>query len=252
MKIILTLLFFFTICSLVSAQDMPRMSMKDTLTEKKKEMKDIQDEMMLPMPFFTHMGMPLDVGSYNFRLAALPTQNEGATNMEFNAQFMTGLSKTVGLMVGGSGSFDAPTLEVMFQFLTIKSKNGMNGFSPIIEFEFPLGKEATRKVYTLVGFATTLSNSKIAFNQVLHYSPLEDLAEGSASVVIKLAKNIFFVSEVSGVTEKGQRPMFNLLGGVKIKVHKYLTLGFGYQQPFSSNKEFTSQYIFQTSSDWKR
>jgi hypothetical protein len=231
---------------------MPGMSMKDTLTEKKKEMKDIQDEMMLPMPFFTHMGMPLDVGSYNFRLAALPTQNEGTTNTEFNAQFMTGLSKTVGLMVGGSGSFDAPTLEVMFQFLTIKSKNGMNGFSPIIEFEFPLDKEATRKVYTLVGFATTLSNSKIAFNQVLHYSPLEDLAEGSASVVIKLAKNIFFVSEVSGVTEKGQRPMFNLLGGVKIKVYKYLTLGFGYQQPFSSNKEFTSQYIFQTSSDWKR
>ncbi len=252
MKKTLTLLLIFTLSSLTSAQDMPGMTMKDTLKEKRNEKMAMNDEMMLPMPFFTHMGMPLAVGSYNLRLAALPTQIDGITKTEFNAQFMTGLSKTVGLMLGGSGSFDAPTLEVMFQFLTIKSKNGMNGFSPIIEFEFPLDKEAEHKVYTLVGFATTLSNSKVAFNQVLHYSPLEDLAEGSASVVVKITKNVFFVSELSGVTEKGQRPQFNLLGGLKIKVHQYLILGFGYQQPISSNKEFTSQYIFQTSSDWKR
>ena len=84
------------------------------------------DEMMLPMPFFTHMGMPLAVGTYNLRLTALPKQNEGITKTEFNTQFNTGLSKTVGFMIRGYGSFDAPTLEVMFQFLTIKSKNGMN------------------------------------------------------------------------------------------------------------------------------
>lgn len=185
MKKTLTLFLVFTICSLASAQDMPTMTMKDTITKKNEKKNIMEDELMLPMPFFTHMGMPLEVGSYNLRLAALPTQNEGLTKTEFNAQFMTGLSKTVGLMVGGSGSFDAPTLEVMFQFLTIKSENGMNGFSPIIEFEFPLDKEAAHKVYTLVGFATTFSNSKVAFNQVLHYSPLEDLAEGSASVVEK-------------------------------------------------------------------
>ena len=104
----------------------------------------------------------------------------------------------------------------MVQFLVLKSKNGMSGFSPIIEFEFPLGKEATRSVYTLVGFASTISNSHVAFNQVIHYSPLEDLAEGSASLVVKVSKRVFIVSEISGVIEQGAPPIFNLLGGVKL------------------------------------
>lgn len=41
---------------------------------------------MLPMPFFTYMGMPMDVGAYNLRVAALPTQNEEKQiqNLMFN------------------------------------------------------------------------------------------------------------------------------------------------------------------------
>ena len=148
--------------SLFSAfgQQMPNMKM-DTTTVKKEEMKDGQHQMMLPMSFFTHMGIPYEVGTYGLRLAALPTVNEGKVNTEFNFQFETGLSKTVGLFIGGEGLFDDPTLEAMFQFLIWKSKNGMNGISPIIEFEFPLGAEATRSVYTLVGFASTFSNSRV-------------------------------------------------------------------------------------------
>lgn len=200
---------------------------------------------MLPMPFFTHMGVPYNVGTYGLRLAALQTQNEGESKTEYNFQFETGLSKTVGLFIGGEGLFDNTTLETMFQFLVWKSKNGMNGFSPIIEFEFPLYKEATRNVYTQVGFATTFSNSHLAFNQVLHYSPQEDLAEGSASAVVKVSKRIFLVTEISGVVEEGERPIFNLLGGIKIQVSKNFLLGFAYRIPITDNKDYSSQYILQ-------
>jgi len=213
--------------------------------------------MILPMPFFTHMAMPLEVRSYNIRAALLPTRFDGKTTTEFNVQFTTGLSKNVGLFLGAEGAFDHPTLEAMFQFLVWKSQNGMNAFSPIIEFEFPLGKEAAgkeakRSVYTLVGFATTFSNSHIAFNQVLHYSPLEDLAEGSVSLVAKVSNRLFLVTEISGVTEKGERPIFNLLGGVKIKLSKNFMIGIGYQHPITSNREFSSQYIIQPDLTWKR
>jgi hypothetical protein len=226
----------------------------DTTVVKDTGMKEMQDQMMLPMPFFTHMGMPLPVGEFDLRAAALPTQNIGKekSTTEFNVQFMTGLSKTVGLFLGAQGSFDQPTLEAMVQFLVWKSKNGMNGISPIIEFEFPLAKDAKRRVYTLVGFATTFSNSHVAFNQVLHYSPLEDLAEGSFSFVIKVSKRIFLVSEFLGVTEKGEGPIFNLLAGVKIKLNKNFMIGIGYQRPITTNKEFSSQYIFQPDLSWKR
>lgn len=237
--------FFFGVCIFYAyGQDMPKMN-KETSTNKSKDIKDTQNQEMLPMAIFTHMGMPLNVGSYSLRLAALPTQNERKTTTQFNFQFETGLSKTVGLFLGGDGLFDDPTLEAMVQFLVLKSKNGLSGFSPIIEFEFPLGKEAKRSVYTLVGFATTLSNSHLAFNQVLHYSPLEDLEEGSASLVIKVSERIFLVTEISGVVQIGSRPIFNLLGGVKVKLNKNFLIGFAYQIPLTDNRDYSSRYVFQ-------
>ena len=241
----LSLLFiFFVGIFSAQSQQMPKMK-TDTSSVKKENMKDGQQQTMLPMPFFTHMGIPYNVGTYGLRLAVLPTLNDGKENTEFNFQLETGLSKTVGLFIGGEGLFDDPTLETMFQFLVWKSKNGMNGFSPIIEFEFPLGKESTRSVYTLVGIASTFSNSHVAFNQVLHYSPLEDLAEGSVSMLVKVSKQIFLVSEISGVTEKGARPIFNLLGGIKFQLNKNFLIGFAYQLPLTTNRDYSSRYVFQ-------
>lgn len=121
----------------------------------------------------------------------------------------------------------------------------MNGISPIIEFEFPMGNKAMRNVYTLVGYAVTLSNSHVAFSQVLHYSPLEDLAEGSASLVIKASKRIFLVPELSGVVQKSSRPIFDLLLGVKVKLNKTFVLGVAYQLPLTENRDFSSRYVFQ-------
>lgn len=242
-KLILTVAIVATKFSAYS-QQMQKMKL-DTTSVKQEDIKDEQHQTMLPMPFITHMGVPYNVGTYGLRLAVLPTINEGEENTEFNFQFETGLSKTVGLFIGGEGLFDDPTLETMFQFLVWKSKNGINGISPIIEFEFPLGEEATRNVYTLVGFASTFSNSHIAFNQVLHYSPLEDLAEGSISTLVKVSKRIFLVSEISGVTEKGTKPIFNLLGGIKFQLNNNLLIGFAYQLPLTTNRDYSSQYVFQ-------
>ena len=242
---LVSLIIFYVGISSASSQKIPKMNMDTAAAIKQKGMMDMQNQMMLPMPFFTHMGIPFNVGSYGLRVAALPTQIEGKTNTQFNFQFETGLTKTVGLLLGGEGLFNDATLEAMFQFLVLKSKNGMNGFSPIIEFEFPLGKDATRRFYTLVGFATTISNSHVAFNQVFHYSPLEDLEEGSASLVVKISNRIFLISEISGVVEKGARPIFNLLPGVKFKVSNNFLLGFGYQFPLTDNRDYSSRYVFQ-------
>ncbi len=234
----------FILCIGILSANSQGMSKKNMGTLPK-DTGNMQNKMMLPMAFFTHMGMPLNVGTYGLRVAALAVQNDGKTKTEFNFQFETGLSKTVGLFLGGEGLFEDPTLEAMFQFLVWKSKNGMNGFSPIIEFEFPLGKEAKRTVYTLVGVAATISNAHLAYNQVIHYSPLEDLAEGSGSLVAKVSKRVFLVSEISGVVQKDEQPIFNLLAGVKVKLNRNILLGFAYQLPLTSNRNYSSRYVFQ-------
>lgn len=208
-------------------------------------MNEGQTQMMMPMPFFTHIGVLYDVGTFGARVAVLPTELDGNLKTELNFQLETGLSKTVGLFIGGEGLFDDPTLESMFQFLVWKSKNGMNGVSPIIEFEFPLSKTATRKVYTLVGISSTFSNSHVAINQVLHYSPIEELEEGSVSFLMKATKHIFLVSEVSGVVQNGSRPIFNILGGLKFQIYKNFLLGFAFQLPLTTNRDFSSRYVIQ-------
>ena len=104
------------ICQQMSTMDM------DTSGKTEQNPGVMQTQMMLPMAFFTHMGVPLNPGTYGLRMAALQTQFEGQTKTEFNFQFETGLSKTVGLFLGGEGLFADPTLEAMVQFLVLKTQ----------------------------------------------------------------------------------------------------------------------------------
>ncbi len=213
-----------------------------------------QNQAKFPLPFFTNIGLPLNVGTYSIKAASLPTQNEGKTNMQYNFQLETGITKTVGLVFSGTALFCDPTVEesmqfpvidVLTKFLVFKSDNGLNGFSPFIEFEFPWNNERTHDVYTLVGFASMLANENISFNQDIHYSPLENLEKGSISLILKISKRIYLVTECAELTQKDARPIINLLGGLKIKLYNNFILGFAYQLPITNNKDYTSQYIFQ-------
>jgi hypothetical protein len=234
------------------SQQMPKMN---TDSAKGKNVNDkgsqMSDDEEIAHPFFTHMGMPEAVGTYSLRLAALATRMDGKTKSDFAFHFETGLSKFVGLHIRNDRFLDNTHTEIMFQFAAIRSKDGMSGFSPIIEFEIPTKRGASR-INTLVGFSTAVVRSRFAFNQVLHYNPREDMMDGSAALVYKLSKKTFFVVEILGNKMQDAQAVINLLGGVKIKLNKYIILGIGYQQPITTNKEFSSQYIFQPDMEWKR
>lgn len=200
-------------------------------------------------PFFTHMGMPDPVGSYSLRIPVTATQMEGNTKADFGFHFETGLSKTIGLHIRNDRFLNDTHSEIMFQFVAIKSKDGMSGFCPIIEFEIPTKKGVSR-INTLVGFSTAYVRPRFAINQIIHYGPREDMLEGSAAFVYKVRNGIFLVTEIFGEKMPDELASFNLLVGVKVTVNKFLTLGIGYRQPISTNKEFSSQYIFSPDVEW--
>lgn len=229
------------------SQEMPKMN-TDSAGKNKSQMSDDEE---IAHPFFTHMGMPEAVGTYSLRLAALATRMDGKTKGDFAFHFETGLSKFVGLHIRNDRFLDNTHTEIMFQFAMIRSKDGMSGFSPIIEFEIPTKKGASR-INTLVGFSTALVSSRFAFNQVLHYNPREDMVDGSAALVYKLNKKVFFIVEILGEKMQDAHAVINLLGGMKVRVSKNLLLGIGYQQPITTNKEFSAQTIFQPDIEWKR
>ncbi len=218
-----------------------------------------KEEPELAHPFFTHMGMPDAVGNYSLRVPTTLTKEnatvvdgtkvDGKTQANFGFHFETGLSKTIGLHIRNDRVSSNSFTEVMFQFVAIRSKDGMSGFSPIIEFEFPTHKGASG-INTLVGFTTAFVRPNFSWNQVLHYGSKENNYEGSAAVVYRVANGVFLVVEIMGEKFPSESIALNMLGGVKVSVGKFLTLGIGYRQPITSNKEFSLQYVFSPDVEW--
>jgi hypothetical protein len=214
------------------------------------KMGQMSDDKDLAHPFFSHMGMPHEPGTFSLRLSALATQTEGKTKGDFAFHFETGLSKFIGLHIRNDRFLQESHTEIMFQFAAIKSRDGMSGFSPVIEFEIPTKKGATR-INTLVGFSTAIVGSHIAFNQAIHYNPYDNMVEGEGSLVFKAGKRVFLIAEILGEKMPHEQAFVNLVGGVKIKLNDNFMLGIGYQQPVTTNRDFSSQFILQPDMEWK-
>ena len=202
-------------------------------------------------PFFTHMGVPEGVGVYNLRIYGLLNRVDGATKGDFGFHLETGLTKRIGLHIRNDSFLNRTRSEAMFQFLAIKSKDGMSGFSPIIEFEFPTRRGGGSRVNTLVGFTTALVNKRAAFNQVVHYNPREDSVDYSFALVLRAGKKYFPVFELLGEGMRGERPIVDLVGGLKVRVSKNFVLGFAFRAPVTNRRDFSSQSVFSTDVEWK-
>jgi hypothetical protein len=200
--------------------------------------------------FFTHMGMPEGVGVYNIRLGGLVTSVDGKRDVDLAFHFETGLTKTIGFHLRNDGILDRAHTEAMFQFAAISSEDGMSGFSPIIEFEFPTHAGEDQHINTLVGFSTALAGPIASFNQVLHYNPRSDGLEGSASLVVRVGSVFFPVVELAGEVAPGEMPMYNLLGGLKFRVSDLMTLGLGLQAPLTTQRNYSWQIVFQPAIEW--
>jgi hypothetical protein len=247
-------IFIFGVSTLSAySQQMSKMNADSTKIKSRNasdKMGQMSDDKDLAHPFFSHMGMPHEVGSYSLRLSALATRTDGKTKGDFAFHFETGLSKFIGLHIRNDRFLQESHTEIMFQFAAIKSRDGMSGFSPIIEFEIPTRKGATR-INTLVGFSTAIAGSHLAFNQAFHYNPYDDMVEGEASLVFKAGKRVFLIAEILGEKMPDEQAIINLVGGVKVKLNENFMLGIGYQQSVTTNRDFSSQFILQPDMEWK-
>ncbi len=211
-----------------------------------------KEEAELPHAFFTHMGLPEGVGVFNLRTLEIATRADGKTQADFAFHLETGLTRRIGLHIRNDQFRENPGTEAMFQFTAFESKDGMSGFAPVIEFEFPTGPKGGSRINTLVGFTWTLANRSVAFTQVLHYNPREDGADGSAALVFKLGSRIFPVVEVLGEGARGMPTVLSLLGGVKVRMREWLHLGLAVQFPVTNAKEFSRQWAFGPDVGWAR
>lgn len=249
MKKILTLLIIIFTNLSVSSQSNDSTKMKQVMHMKGEKMK-MGMEMEVAHPFFTHMGVPEAVGVYSLRLSGLLTNTEEKKDGDFAFHFETGLSNFVGLHIRNDGVLDRQHTELMFQFAALRSKNGMSGFSPLIEFEIPTKSGGDRHINSLIGFTTALANSKFAFNQAIHFNPRVEEYEFNGSFVIKVGSRFFPIAEIFGQAIPHELPTVNLLGGLKVRLSKKLLIGVAIQGPLSQSKDFKWQLIFQPDIEW--
>ncbi|MDZ4865091.1 MAG: hypothetical protein SGJ01_16850 [Gemmatimonadota bacterium] len=201
-------------------------------------------------PFLTHMGVPEGVGVFSLRASGLVTRADSKTEGDFGFHFETGLTKTIGLHIRNDAFRTNSHTEAMFQFVAIMSKDGMSGFAPLIEFEFPTKSGAGSRIESLIGFTTALANSQIALNQVIHYNPREDAVDGSAALVARVAERFFPVAEILGEGGTGAPTVVTLLAGLKVQVREGITLGFALQFPVSGSRDFSSRMVLQPEFEW--
>ncbi|MEO5814950.1 MAG: hypothetical protein ABIT20_06690 [Gemmatimonadaceae bacterium] len=209
-----------------------------------------KEEGEAPHPFLTHMGMPEGVGVFALRVSGLATRADGKTTGDFGFHLETGLTKTIGLHIRNDAFLTNARTEVMLQFAAIMSEDGMSGFAPLIEFEFPTHSGAGSRIGSLIGFTTALANPRVSFNQVFHYSPREDAVEGSAALVARVAKGVFPVVEVLGEGGSGATAAIGLLVGLKMRVREGIHLGVAYQVPLSNRRDFASRALLQPEFEW--
>ena len=191
------------------------------------------------------------MGNFNLRVLGVATRADGGTEGDFAFHLETGLTPTIGLHVRNDRFLNNDKTEAMFQFAAYVSKDGMSGFAPIIEFEFPTHRGASR-INTLVGFTTSRGTSRWAFNQVLHYDPREDMVDGSAALVVGATKYVFPVMEILGEGGKGRSTVVNVLGGVKVRLRDWLIVGVAIEFPMTSAHDFSSQLPLGADLEWKR
>ncbi len=206
-------------------------------------------EMELPHAFFTHEGLPEGVGSYSLRVAALTSRIDGESQNDFAFHLELGLTKLIGLHIRNDRFLNSPKTEAMFQFGVLTNEAGTMGFAPIIEFQFPTHSGATG-ITTETGFTTVLKGEGFAFNQVIHYNPREDAADGSASLVVRLSDKIFPVIELLGEGGRGMPTVGNVLAGLKLRLRPGITIGLAFAVPLTRAKDFTSQGILQSELVW--
>lgn len=208
------------------------------------------EESEIPHAFFTHMGLPEGVGNFNLRVLGIGTRAGGQTVRDFAFHLETGLTRNIGLHIRNDRFTTNSKTEAMLQFAAFVSKNGMNGFAPIIEFEVPTRPGASR-VNSLVGFTSSLGGSRWVVNQALHYNPRDDMGDASASLVVKAGRSVFPVVEILSNAGKGQLGFTNVLAGLKVRVAKQFTLGLAYQLPLSTRRDFSSQLPFGPDISWR-
>ena len=123
------------------------------------------DDENVEHPFFKDIGVPGAAGVFHPRLGGLATRTESHTDGNFTSHCGAGLSKFIDPHVTNDRFPANPPAGAIFQFKDVTSKNGMSGFSPLIEPKTSRRSGDAKRLNTLAGPSSVLPNSRALFNQ---------------------------------------------------------------------------------------
>ena len=119
----------------------------------------------LAHPFFKDMGVPGAAGVFHPRLDGLATRSESHTDGNFTSHCGAGLTRFIDPQVINDRFPANPPAGAIFQFKDVPNRNGISGFSPLIDSRTSTRSGDAKRINTPAGLSTVLPNSRALFNQ---------------------------------------------------------------------------------------
>lgn len=196
-------------------------------------------------PFLAHMGMPDGPGEISVRTNLIEQREAGLRAGTAGFHLEAGVFDRWGLHLRNDGVAVSQKTELMVQHAIFRTDDGASGIALIGEIEFPTGAVVESKNEYLFGISFAyIWKTRLSVNSVIHYNPEEKMVGWEIAFVTKLTEKVFPVLEFRGESSTEMSNM-NGLFAWKFKTTADNSIGFGYQVPLTTLRDYDSQLIAQ-------
>jgi hypothetical protein len=194
-------------------------------------------------PFLVHMALPDEPGDISVRISPFQERLGSVTVRDVGVHIEAGLLPRLGLHVRSDAIQKGDYTELMIMYAPLQNASLSRGVSVFGQISIPTGPVESNKYKTLFGLAARETIGEfLVINANVHVNAKENMAELESSFVFRASEKLYPVFETHSEIAKEERHTSGLFG-LKFKVSHHSGLGFGFQFPFTQEKEFDVQTL---------
>jgi len=203
------------------------------------------EEDLFVHPFFAHMALADEAGTVSFRFSGLQFRNGTEVNNDFAYHIEAGLLPRLGIHFRSDGIKEESYSEMMLMYNLFTTDKENFGISLFGQLSIPTGSVESNTYKGLFGFGIKEALPPVVvFNGDLHYDPKDNMAEYEGSFVFRASKLFYPIIEGGGEIT-GEGTSFYLLPGIKFRVEENQTIGIGFKEAVTSNREYDTLGVLQ-------
>jgi hypothetical protein len=179
----------------------------------------------------------------SLRVTPFQERNGDVVEEDLVVHLEAGLMRNLGLHIRSDGIKTPPYSEVMLMYSFLHDASIRNGMSAFGQISIPTGPVESNRLKYLFGLSSRLTIPKImVMDANIHVNLADKMAEYESSFILKASEMIYAELELRGEITEEETSLYSLLG-LKFRVADKIALGFGYQIPITTEREYDSLFL---------